>query len=62
MYLIATYPDQFGFGWRDTYVDSIEVTNPPQGHIWFSDDPETIQFDGSSADYDYYMDLLIYIR
>jgi hypothetical protein len=62
LFLIATYPEQFSFGWTDTYRDTIDVNQPGLGHIWFSDDPETIQFDGHSDDYDHFLDLLIYLR
>ncbi len=62
MYLIAHHHEQFGYGWADTYRDSIDISNPALGHIWYSDDPETIHYDGHSDNYDHYLDLLIYIR
>ncbi|MBU1636668.1 hypothetical protein KKC97_03280 [bacterium] len=62
MYLIATYPEQFGFGWTDTYAEGTDLSDPTLGHIWLYDDSQTIQFDGNHGDYDHYLNLLIYLR
>ena len=62
MFLITSHHEQFGYGWTDTYRDTIDISDPTLGHIWYSDDPETIHYDGRSPDYDHYLDLLIYIR
>jgi hypothetical protein len=62
MYLIATYPEQCGFGWTDTYDSSLNLNDPTLGHIWVSDDPQTIQFDGTSENYEEYLSRLIYLQ
>ena len=61
MYLIATYPEQCGFGWADTYNNSLNLSDPTLGNIWIHDDPQTIQFDGNHGSYDEYLSRLIYL-
>jgi hypothetical protein len=61
MYLIATYPEQCGFGWTDTYDSTVNLNDPTLGHIWIYDDPGTIQFDGNHGDYDEYLSRLVYL-
>jgi hypothetical protein len=62
LYLIATHNEQCGYGWTDTYNDSLNLSDPTLGHIWFSDNAQTIQYDGRSDNYDYYLEQLIYLR
>jgi len=62
MFLIAEFPEQFGFGWTDTYLDDIEIGDPALGNIWFTDDPLTAAFDGNSPQLLRYRDMLIYIE
>ncbi len=46
---IGEFPAQFGFGWKDTF--DAAAFNPDSTyttHIWPSDHPETVGFDGQS--------------
>jgi hypothetical protein len=54
-YMIGTYLDQFGYGWRDTFDPEADLFNPAV-HIWLHpadttlvpDNTATVQFDGTS--------------
>ena len=49
-YQIGELPTQFGYGWTDTF--DAAAFNPDSTyttHIWPSDHPETVGFDGQSA-------------
>jgi len=55
-YLIGTYPEQFGYGWRDTYDNGANLTNiasvpwsHPADTTLRADSPGTIEFDGETG-------------
>ena len=62
LYMIGTYLEQFGYGWRDTFDPEADLDNPAV-YIWLHpadstltpDNPGTVGFDGES-------DLMIYYR
>lgn len=56
-YLIGTHPDQFGFGWMDTYDPEADLWNSalrpwlnPADSTLTPDNPSTLEFDGGLGD------------
>jgi hypothetical protein len=55
--MIGKYFQQFGFGWRDTYPEGTNVNDENVGHIWTTDDPATLPYDGQSPLFFQYRDM-----
>lgn len=56
-YMIGTYPDQFGYGWVDTYDPeanlwdgALRPWNHPADSTLTPDNPSTLEFDGDLGD------------
>jgi hypothetical protein len=56
-YMIGTYPEQFGFGWVDTFDPEADLWNPalrpwsnPADSTLSPDNPSTLAFDGGLSD------------
>ena len=62
LFNMLTYPEQFSFGWTDTFADSTNLNDPTLGHIWVSDNRDTPGFDGHSELYLAFSDAVIYLR
>jgi hypothetical protein len=56
-YMIGTYPEQFGFGWVDTFDPEADLWDPterpwtnPADSTLAPDNPSTLEFDGGLSD------------
>lgn len=61
--MIGKYYEQFGYGWRDTHPGTVNYDTDFESDVWdnpgegFTDDRNTIGFDGSSANFFKYRDM-----